>query len=321
MKNNPTAIITGISGQTSAYLAKILIREGYSVIGTTRDSSRLNFQNLARVGVEKSGLEYTSLDPSDPRQVYALLIRARPDIIFNMAGQTSVALSFLQPAQAVDSISISCLNFLEAIRCLGLPTRYFNADSSECFGDTGIIPVDESSPFRPSSPYSIAKIASVHLSSMARSAYGIYSCSGLLSNHESPLRPTHFVTQKIVSTLKEIKRSKCGKLYLGNLDIIRDWGWASEYAEAIFRIATAEVPDDYIVATGESHSLREFVECTCELLNLNFKNCIVEGSEPARPLELLESRLDPAKIFNQLNWRAETKFKRVIEKLVSSNLF
>jgi GDPmannose 4,6-dehydratase len=129
------------------------------------------------------------------------------------------------------------------------------------------------------------------------------------------------VTQKIVSKLKEIKASKGGELCLGNLDIIRDWGWAAEYAEAIFRIATAEAPDDYIVATGESHSLREFVECTCELLALDFEKCIVEGKEPARPLELIESRLDPAKISEKLSWRAEIKFKRVIEKLVSCELF
>ena len=321
MNANPTAIVTGISGQTSAYLVRILLREGYSVIGTTRDNSRLFPLNLLKVGVEESDVQYISLDPSDPGQVYALLIRARPDIVFNLAGQTSVALSFLQPAQAIESISISCLNFLEAIRCLELPARYFNAGSSECFGDTGKNPVNENSLFRPTSPYSIAKIASVHLTSIARSAYGIHACSGLLSNHESPLRPARFVTQKIVSKLKEIKASNSGKLYLGNLDIIRDWGWAAEYAEAIFKIATAEAPGDYIVATGESHSLREFVECTCELLDLNFANCIVEGKEPARPLELLESRLDPAKIFKKLNWRAETKFRRVIEKLVANDLF
>jgi GDPmannose 4,6-dehydratase len=321
MKTRPIAIVTGISGQTSAYLVKILIREGYSVVGTTRDNSRQYPVNLVKLGVDQSNVQYTSLDPSDPRQVYALLIRVQPDIIFNLAGQTSVALSFLQPAEAIESISISCLNFLEAIRCLEMPIRYFNAGSSECFGNTGKAPVNEESLLRPTSPYSVAKIASVHLTTIARSAYGIYACSGLLSNHESPLRPTYFVTQKIVSKLKEIKASNGGKLFLGNLDIIRDWGWAAEYAEAIFRIATAEVAEDYIVATGESHSLREFVQIVCELLNLDYGDCIVEGKEPARPLELLESRLDPAKIYRELNWRAETKFKHVIEKLVSSELF
>jgi len=321
MNASPTALITGITGQTAAYLAKILLSKGFIVIGATRDDSRPFPQGLNRLGICQSEIRCVSLDPSDPRQVYAIVATVRPDVIFNLAGQTSVALSFIQPAQAIESIAISCLNFLEAIRCLGLPTRYFNAGSSECFGNTGLLPADEKSAFHPTSPYSIAKITSIHLTSVARSAYGIYACSGILSNHESPLRPLRFVTQKIITGLREIKAGKSFKLTLGNLEVIRDWGWAPEYAEAIFQIAMADSPSDYIIATGESHSLSEFVHCACDLLGLDASRCVERSDVLARPLELIESRLDPSKIKKELGWNAETKFERIIEKLISDQLY
>jgi GDPmannose 4,6-dehydratase len=321
MNARPTALVTGITGQTAAYLAKILLRQQFSVIGATRDDSRPFPQSLNRLGMCQSEIRFVSLDPSDPRQVYSIVASVRPDVIFNLAGQTSVALSFIQPAQAIESISISCLNFLEAIRCLGLPTRYFNAGSSECFGNTSLLPANEQSAFHPTSPYSIAKITSIHLTAVARAAYGIYACSGILSNHESPLRSLRFVTQKIITGLLEIKAGNQSKIYLGNLDVIRDWGWAPEYAEAIFKIAMADEPSDYIVATGESHSLSEFVQYACDFLDLDYSRCVERSHDLARPLELIESRLDPSKIKKELGWAAETRFKTIIEKLISCQLY
>lgn len=321
INDNMTVVVTGVGGQTSSYLVKILLKKGYNVIGTTRDSLRAFPRNLLRLGIDEHSINYVTLNPSDPRQVFSLLFETKPSIVFNLAGQTSVALSFSQPAEAIESISISCLNFLEAIRVLGLSTRYFNAGSSECFGNTGNLPADETSSFKPTSPYSIAKISAIHLTAMARSAYNIFACSGILSNHESPLRPSRFVTRKIIGQLIEVKNGQRDGVHLGNINVVRDWGWAPEYAEAIFKVATSDNPQDYVIATGESHSLREFVEYTCSLLHLNFHEHVFLDDHILRPLELLESRLDPTKIKNELGWYAKTKFSSVIENLVAEKLY
>ncbi len=318
---NKKCLIVGISGQTGAYLSKELIKNNFEVIGSSRDAVNINLKNFELLGVNLNDIEIISLDPSDPRQVFSVLLKYKPDRIYNLAGQTSVSLSFQQPSQAIDSISNSCLNFLEAIRSIDFTTRYFNAGSSECFGDTLGCPANESTLHKPNSPYAVAKSSAIHLTRIAREAYGIHSCTGILSNHESPLRSERFVTKKIVNDLKKIKKGKLRYLKLGNLNVIRDWGWASEYAKAIYIILEHRNPDDYVVATGESNSLTDFVKRSCDILDLDFDDVVLIDERFKRPLDLSKSFLDPEKIYKKLGWKANIKFDKIVNKLINEEYF
>ena len=253
-----TALICGVSGQDGSYLAKLLLEKGYTVCGTSRDAQVSSFRNLLRLGIREQ-IKCESLAPTDFRSVLQVISKIEPDEIYNLAGQTSVGLSFDQPVETLESIATGTLNFLEAIRFTGAPIKFYNAGSSESFGDNGDRPADETTPFRPRSPYAVAKATAFWQVANYREAYNIFACSGILFNHESPLRPRRFVTQKIVNAACRIAKNPSEKLYLGNISVKRDWGWAPEYVEAMYLMLQQEQADDYVVATGHSYTLEELV--------------------------------------------------------------
>ena len=284
------ALICGVSGQDGAYLAKFLLDKGYEVHGTSRDAQMSTFSNLTGLSIrEKVHLHSMSLH--DFRSVLRCLINIEPDEIYNLAGQSSVGLSFQQPVETLDSISVGTLNLLEAIRFSDRPTRLYNAASSECFGDTGGTAADESFPFRPRSPYAVAKSAAFWVVANYREAYGLFACSGILFNHESCFRPERFVTRKIVSSACRIASGEQEKLELGNTAIRRDWGWAPEYVEAMWLMMQLERPDDFVIATGETHSLDEFIATTFQKLNLDWKKYVTVDSSFVRPTDIEVSKL------------------------------
>jgi GDPmannose 4,6-dehydratase len=276
-----------------------------------------SFQNLVRLGIrDQVKLESAAL--TDFRSVLQVLMKNQPDEVYNLAGQSSVGLSFEQPVETLESISIGTLNLLEAIRFTGEPIKFYNAGSSECFGDIGTKAADETTPFRPRSPYAVAKSAAFWQVANYREAYGLFACSGILFNHESPLRPQRFVTQKIVATVSRIARGSQEKLYLGNVDIKRDWGWAPEYVEAMYKILQQEEPDDYVIATGESYTLEEFVVAAFDSVGLNWQDYVITDRSLFRPTDLAVSRGNPAKAREKLGWQAQYKMPDVVRMMVQA---
>ena len=229
------ALIVGVNGQDGAYLANFLIEKGYEVFGTSRDAMTSNFGNLIKLGVNER-ISKVSMALNDFRSVLSTIKVVAPDEIYNLAGQSSVGLSFEQPVETMESITFGTLHLLEAIRFLGKSIKLYNAGSSECFGDTGNNPATETTPFVPRSPYAVAKAAAHGLISNYQESYGLFACTGILCNHESPLRPNRFVTQKIIHGALRALNNRAEKLYLGNVDIFRDWGWAPDYVEAMWLI-------------------------------------------------------------------------------------
>jgi GDPmannose 4,6-dehydratase len=256
---------------------------------------------------------------NDFRSVLQALIKVEPDEIYNLAGQSSVGLSFLQPVETLESISVGTLNLLEAIRFTGKPIKLYNACSGECFGDIADA-ADENTPFRPRSPYAVAKAAAFWEVANYREAYNIPACSGILFNHESPLRPARFVTKKIVSAACRIAAGSRERLTLGNIAIQRDWGWAPEYVEAMWLMVQQEVPDDFVIATGESHSLEEFVDTAFAQLDLDWREHVVIDPALFRPTEIAISRGNPRKSRETFGWQAKYKMKDVVALMVKDEL-
>lgn len=229
-----------------------------------------------------------------------------------MAGQSSVGLSFEQPVETLESMATGTLNLLEAIRFIRVPIKFYNASSSECFGNTGEIAADENTPFRPRSPYAVAKAAAFWEVANYREAYGLFACSGILFNHESPLRPERFVTQKIVTAACRIAQGSQEKLHLGNISIKRDWGWAPEYVEAMHLMLQQEKPDDYVIATGESYSLKEFIAEVFACLGLDWQDYTVIDTSLLRPTDIAVGRGNPAKAREKLGWQAMYQMPQLV---------
>lgn len=305
------ALICGVSGQDGSYLASLLLEKGYSVVGTSRDAFATNFQNLEKLNISND-IEITSMDPADFYSTHSVIKKVRPDEIYNLSGQTSVGLSFHQPLTAFESILTGTLNLLESLRLIDQDISLYNAGSSECFGDTSGIKANEQTQFSPSSPYAVAKASSFWLTSNYRKAYSIKTCTGLLFNHESPFRPSRFVTQKIVRTAFAISQDPTLKLELGNLSIYRDWGWAPEYVEAMWLMLQQNEVDDYVIATGQTISLEEFVDCAFSYFGLNWKEFVTINPSLFRPSDFAYSAGDPTKALKKLNWKAKTRAKGVI---------
>jgi GDPmannose 4,6-dehydratase len=312
-----TALICGISGQDGAYLAKFLLEKGYSVCGTSRDCQVSSFRNLLRLGIREQ-IKYESLVPTDFRSVLQVISKIQPDEIYNLAGQTSVGLSFEQPVETLESIATGTLNFLEAIRFTGAPIKFYNAGSSESFGDIGDVPADENTPFRPRSPYAVAKSTAFWQVANYREAYNIFACSGILFNHESPLRPQRFVTQKIIAAACAMAKGSNQQLRLGNISVIRDWGWAPEYVEAMYLMMQHEQPDDYVIATGQSYSLEEFVAETFKCLGLDWKERVITDKSLLRPTDLAISKSNPSKAKEKLGWEAKYQMPDVVGMMVDA---
>lgn len=316
---NKTALILGVSGQDGGYLAALLLKKGYRVVGTSRDAAISPFANLELLGIRKE-LQYESMSLNDFQNVISVLKKIKPDEIYNLAGQSSVGLSFGQPMETYESISIGNLNLLEAIRILEIPVRFYNAGSSECFGNTDGVPANELTPFRPRSPYAVAKAAAFWQLANYREAYDIYACSGLLFNHESPLRPARFVTQKIVREACEIKLGRKQKMTLGDISVIRDWGWAPEYVEAMWLMLQQDTPQDYVIATGSSFSLEQLVETVFSKLDLDWKEFVERNPELLRPTDIKVSLADPGKAKRELGWAAKYTMQDVAVKMVDACL-
>lgn len=310
-----TALICGISGQDGTYLAELLLDKGYKVIGTSRDAQMNSFANLDRLGII-GRLQIVSMAINDFRSVLQVLNQTCPDEVYNLAGQSSVALSFDQPVETLESITVGTLNLLEGIRFLGRKTRFYNANSSECFGDTGEMAADESTMFRPRSPYAVAKSAAFWEIANYREAYGLYACSGILFNHESPLRPERFVTQKIVRAACRIAAHKQEKLKLGNLAVQRDWGWAPEYVNAMWRMLQQDHAEDYVIATGETNCLEDFVAEAFRLVGLDWREHVESDPTLLRPTDLKIGRANPAKAKARLGWVGSSRMRDVVRQMI-----
>ena len=311
------ALICGISGQDGSYLAQFLLSKGYEVYGSSRDAQAASFKNLVRLGI-RDQVKVESVSLTDFRSVIQALAKIQPDEVYNLAGQSSVGLSFEQPVETLESMSFGILNLLEAIRFTGRPIRLYNSGSSECFGDTNGLAADENTPFRPRSPYAVAKATAFWEVANYREAYGLFACSGICSNHESPLRAERYVTRKIVAAACRIAAGSKEKLRLGNIQISRDWGWAPEYVAVMWRMLQEERPDDFVIATGETHTLEEFLGLVCSGVNLDWREHVVLDPALMRPSELLVSRSDPRKAQSLLGWKAKFVMKDVIRMMIES---
>jgi GDPmannose 4,6-dehydratase len=310
------ALIIGITGQDGAYLSRLLLQRGYEVHGTSRVARPAVLGGLRALGIEAQ-VKVSPMAPGDFRSVAQTLSRVQPDEIYNLSGQSSVSMSFEQPIETLDSVVVATGSLLEAIRFLQLKTRFYNACSSECFGDTGERPADEQTPFRPRSPYAVAKAAAFWLVANYREAYGLKACSGLLFNHESPLRPEHFVTRKIVTAAVRIAAGSGERLQLGNLSVRRDWGWAPEYVDAMHRMLQVDEPQDCVVATGQTIALSDFVERSFAQLGLDWNDHVDIDSRLLRPSEAAVSAGNPQRAFESLGWQATTRVDGVIERLIA----
>lgn len=311
------ALIIGITGQDGSYLAQHLLSNGYIVIGSSRDVMASSFNNLNALGI-RDQVQLISVSINDFRSVFNAIQIFDPDEIYNLAGQTSVGLSFEQPVEAVESIAMGTLNILEVIRVLGKSVRLYNAGSSECFGDTGTTPANESTPFMPRSPYAVAKSTAKWLINSYRESYGLYACTGILFNHESQLRPERFVTQKIVVGASKIKAGLIQKIQLGNLDISRDWGWAPEYVEAMWLMMQQDQPRDFVIATGRMESLTYFVSKAFAYFDLDWQRHVEINPSFFRPNEIQRSIGNPQQAIEQLHWAQPTDIDGVIQKMCAA---
>lgn len=309
------ALICGISGQDGAYLAQFLLEKNYEVWGSSRDAQASSFGNLSRLGI-LDRVKTISMATNDFRSVLQAISRSEPDEIYNLAGQSSVGLSFEQPAETLESIATGTLNLLEVIRFLGLPVRFYNAGSSECFGEIRGLAADEGSHFQPCSPYAVAKATAHWLVANYRAAYGLFACTGILFNHESPLRPSRFVTRKIIQAAVAISRGNERKLILGDMEVQRDWGWSPEYVDAMWRMLQTERPEDFVIATGESNSLEDFVATAFSEVGLDWRQHVVQDANLFRPSEIRYNCGNAEKAQRILGWEARMKMRDVVREMI-----
>jgi len=311
------ALIIGISGQDGAYLAKLLLGKGYEVYGTSRDAQTSLFSNLSCLGI-KDQINFESVSPNDFRSVLQVLMKVKPDEVYNLAGQTSVGLSFQQPVETIESISKGTLNLLEAMRLVDRQIKLYNAGSSESFGDTGGLPANENTPFRPRSPYAVAKASAHWQVANYREAYNLFACTGILFNHESTIRSERFVTQKIVASACRIAAGLQDQLHLGNLSIQRDWGWAPEYVETMWLMLQQDVAHEFVIATGHTHSLEHFAERAFSAVNLDWRQHVVTDVTMVRPTDIMIGKANPSKAREYLGWQAQSTMPDVVQLMVES---
>lgn len=304
------ALIFGVSGQDGAYLSRLLLAKGYEVHGSSRDQGAASFDGLKAVGVlDKVRLH--SAAPNDFRSVLDLIKAVKPREAYNLSGQNSVGLSFEQPVETFESISTANLNILEAIRFSARSVRFYNASSGECFGETGRGKASESTPFKPKSPYGVAKAAAYWAAANYREAYGLHVCSGILFNHESPLRHERFVTRKVVAAAARIAAGSKETLRLGDVSIGRDWGWAPDYVDAMWRMLQAPEPQDYVIATGRTYTLKDFVAEAFGAFNLDWRRHVKLDKALKRPSEIRTNGGDSSKARRDLGWKASHDMRSV----------
>ncbi|MCQ4312600.1 GDP-mannose 4,6-dehydratase [Pseudomonas stutzeri] len=314
------ALVCGAAGQDGTYLVDLLLRKNYTVWATSRDAQAASFSNWNKIGIDSSIVNKISMDPEDFRSVFMALRSSCPDEIYYLAGQSSVGLSFELPAETVKGVTIGVLNVLEACRMFDRPVRLYAAGSSETFGSTCGAPAVETTALRPSSPYAVAKASAYWLVKSYRETYGVFACTGILFNHESPLRPARFVTQKIVAAACGIVSGAEDLLHLGRVDIRRDWGWAPEYVEAMWLMLQQDSPEDFVVATGTSATLEQFVAEAFRYLGLDWKEHVRIDESIFRPTDLVVSNANPSKAERQLGWKARYTMPDVVKGMVEANM-
>ncbi len=320
------ALITGVTGQDGSYLAELLLQKGYEVHGVIRRSSSFNtsrIEHLYKDVHEDRQLHLHFGDLSDSENLRKLIYKTQPDEIYNLGAQSHVRVSFDVPEYTANIVALGTLRLLEAIRDYqehaGKEIKFYQASSSEMFGSAPA-PQSESTPFHPRSPYGVAKVFGYHATVNYREAYGIFACNGVLFNHESERRGETFVTRKIARGVARIKMGVDKKLYLGNLDARRDWGYAPEYAEAMWRMMQHDTPGDYVIGTGEAHSVREFVEEAFALVGLPWEEYVEIDQRYYRPTEVDELIADTRHAKEVLGWEATTSFKDLVRIMVSHEL-
>jgi len=307
-------LICGVTGQDGSYLAELLLTKGYEVMGTSRDAMVAPFANLLQLNIREH-VQTTSMAINDFRSVLGVVQCVKPAEIYNLARQTSVGLSFEQPVEEMESIAQGTLNMLEVIRLVDRPIRFYNAGSSECFGETGASPADESTIFRPRSPYAVPKASAHWLVQNYRESYGLFACTRIFFNHESPLRPERFVTQKIVRAAARISQDRTKLLQLGNIQIFRDWGWAPDYVEAMLRMFQQPHPDDFVIAKGQTMSLEYFVERAFAHFDLAWQEHVRVDRSLFRPSDIRISCADLKKAAATLGWTAQSSFETMVERM------
>lgn len=310
-----TALIIGISGQDGSLLADLLIRKGYDVWGTSRDAEGHRFGNLETLGLQ-SKVKLRSMNALELTSILKTLDECRPDEIYNLGGQSSVSLSFEQPSETLTSIVIGTQNILEALRTTGSKARFYSATSSDCFGEAGA-PATESTPFRPKSPYAVAKSSAFWQVSSYRDAYGLFAVSGILFNHESYLRPPRFVTSKILGTARRIAAGSSERLRLGDVDIVRDWGYAPDYVDAMWRMVQQSEPRDLVIATGHSMRLRDFAAAAFAGFDLDLDQHLDIDRSLFRPNEIRVSSADPSAAAKWIGWEASLKGDALVQRLLA----
>ena len=315
MTKQKTALICGVSGQDGALLAKLLIAKGYLVIGSSRDAQLNSFRNLKLLDILDS-VELISISLNDFRSVVQALNKYHPDEVYNLAGQSSVSLSFEQPVETMESIGLGTLNLLEAIRFIDPSIRFYNASSSECYGNTPIDGATESTPFNPRSPYAIAKATAFWQVANYRDSYNLYACSGILFNHESVLRPRRFVTQKIIHAAIEIYKGSKNKLLLGNIDTKRDWGWAPEFVEAIWLMLQNKDPEDFVIATGHEMELRDFISMAFSYLGLDWNMYVEIDKNLTRPSDISFSKGSALMAQQKLGWKPSIFGQKLVQEMI-----
>ena len=313
-----TAIITGITGQDGSYLAEFLLDKGYYVVGCKRRTSLICTERINDI-YSNSNFKMEYFDLNDVGNIYRLLTEYKPDEFYNLAAQSHVRVSFDIPEHTVDGIAMGTLRILEAIRNI-LPTcRFYQASSSEMFGDNPEYPQSETTRLMPASPYACAKVFGHNLVRNYRESYGIHASSGILFNHESPRRGETFVTRKITIAAARIKLGLQDKLYLGNLEAKRDWGFAGDYVEAMWLMLQQEKPDDYVIATGETYSVKQFLDCVFSYAGLNPDKFVEIDPRLFRPQEVPYLLGDPTKAKKVLNWEPKVKFEELCEMMFRSD--
>lgn len=318
------ALITGITGQDGSYLAELLLEKDYEVHGIIRRSSSFNTDRIEHLYSDPH-IEGTKLflhygDLSDSSNISRLLEKIEPHEIYHLGAQSHVRVSFDTPEYTGDITGLGTLRLLDAIRETEIKTRFYQASSSEMFGKVQEIPQTEKTPFYPRSPYACAKVYAYWLTVNYRESYDIFGCNGILFNHESPRRGETFVTRKITKAIAKILAKKQDKLYLGNLDSKRDWGYAKDYVEAMWLMLQQDKPDDYVIATGETYSVKEFLEEAFSYVNLDWKKYVEIDTRYFRPAEVELLIGDPSKAKEKLNWQPKVKFKELVKIMVDADL-
>jgi GDPmannose 4,6-dehydratase len=318
------ALITGITGQDGSYLTELLLDKGYEVHGLIRRSSTFNTSRIDHLYSDPHHVDRPLFlhygDLSDSSSLINTLNQVRPDEVYNLGAQSHVKVSFEMPEFTADTAGMGCLRILEAVRYADWPIRFYQAGSSEMFGQAAEPTQSEKTQFQPRSPYAVSKVFAHWMTAHYREAYALFACNGILFNHESPRRGPTFVTRKVTRGVAAILVGREEKLYLGNLDAKRDWGYAPEYVEAMWQMLQQEAPDDYVIATGETHSVREFVGEAFRLVGRDWQDYVEIDRRYFRPTEVDQLQGDPSKARDSLGWRARTTFQQLVQIMVAADL-